>query len=143
MGVQPAFVVDPRVLFLGPNIAAARELYDSLVGKDAGAHCTPALATAWKQTDDRTWEFSLRQGVRFNEGAPFSADDVIAFPDRRRIWRDTAERVARLAGGLRRQPVRQGHLHSGVAHPRFPGRWHDRAGTARRVPATHTRRPKD
>ncbi|MGA3400006.1 MAG: ABC transporter substrate-binding protein [Acetobacteraceae bacterium] len=78
MGVQSAFVVDPHLLFLGPNMAAARELYDSLVGKDADAHWTPALATAWKQTDDRTWEFSLRQGVRFNDGAPFTAADVIA-----------------------------------------------------------------
>lgn len=78
MGVQSAFVVDPHLLFLGPNMAAARELYDSLVGKDADAHWTPALATAWKQTDDRTWEFTLRQGVRFGDGAPFTADDVIA-----------------------------------------------------------------
>jgi peptide/nickel transport system substrate-binding protein len=76
--VQSAFVVDPRVLFLGPNMTAARELYDSLAGKDADAHWTPALATAWKQTGDRTWEFSLRQGMRFNDGAPFTADDVIA-----------------------------------------------------------------
>ncbi len=78
MGVQSAFVVDPHLLFLGPNMAAARELYNSLVGKDADAHWTPGLATAWKQVDDRTWEFSLRQGVRFNDGAPFTADDVIA-----------------------------------------------------------------
>ncbi len=78
MGVQSAFVVDPHLLFLGPNMAAARELYDSLVGKDADAHWTPALAIAWKQTDERTWEFALRHDVRFNDGAPFTADDVIA-----------------------------------------------------------------
>ena len=44
VGVQSAFVVDPHVLFIGPNMAAARHLYDSFVGKDADARWTPTLA---------------------------------------------------------------------------------------------------
>jgi peptide/nickel transport system substrate-binding protein len=78
MGVQSAFVVDPHVLFLGPNMAAARQLYDSFVGRDADAHWTPALAVSWKQIDPQTWEFALRKDVRFSDGAPFTADDVVA-----------------------------------------------------------------
>ena len=32
------------------------------------------LATEWKQLDDVTWEFKLRQGVVFDDGAPFDAE---------------------------------------------------------------------
>jgi peptide/nickel transport system substrate-binding protein len=78
MGVQSAFVVDPHVLFLGPNMAMARNLFDSFVGKDAEAHWTPALAVSWKQTDPLTWEFALRRDVRFSDGSAFTADDVVA-----------------------------------------------------------------
>jgi peptide/nickel transport system substrate-binding protein len=82
MGVQSAFVVDPHVLFLGPNMAMARNLYDSFVGKDADAHWTPALAIAWKQIDPLTWEFALRNDVRFSDGSKFTADDVVASVER-------------------------------------------------------------
>lgn len=78
MGVQSAFVVDPHVLFLGPNMAMARNLFDSFVGKDADAHWTPSLAVTWTQVDPLTWEFGLRHGVRFSDGSPFTAEDVVA-----------------------------------------------------------------
>lgn len=78
MGVQSAFVVDPHVLFLGPNMAMARNLYDSFVGKDADAHWTPALAVSWRQVDPLTWEFALRHDVRFSDGSAFTSQDVIA-----------------------------------------------------------------
>ncbi len=78
MGVQSAFVIDPHILFLGPNMAAARHLYDSFVGKDADAHWQPTLALSWQQLDETTWEFKLRPDVRFSDGAPFTADDVVA-----------------------------------------------------------------
>ncbi|MBN8897787.1 MAG: ABC transporter substrate-binding protein [Rhodospirillales bacterium] len=78
MAVQSAFVIDPQVLFLGPNMAAARNIYDSLVGKDEDAHWTPALAISWKQVAPTVWEFKLRPDVRFSDGSPFTADDVLA-----------------------------------------------------------------
>ena len=78
MGVQSAFVVDPHVLFLGPNMAMARNLFDSFVGKDADAHWTPSLAMTWTQVDPLTWDFGLRHDVRFSDGSPFTAEDVVA-----------------------------------------------------------------
>ena len=78
MGVQSAFVVDPHILFIGPNMAMARNLFDSFVGKDEDAHWTPTLAVSWKQIDPLTWEFALRHDVRFSDGSPFTADDVVA-----------------------------------------------------------------
>jgi peptide/nickel transport system substrate-binding protein len=37
----------------------------------------PLLATSWRQVDDRTLEFTLRQDVTFHDGSPFTADDVV------------------------------------------------------------------
>ena len=35
----------------------------------------PQLAVDWKLIDPLTWEFSLRQGVWFHDGTPFTAED--------------------------------------------------------------------
>jgi peptide/nickel transport system substrate-binding protein len=78
VGVRSAFVIDPHMLFLGPNMAAARHVYDSLVGRDADARWVPALAESWTMRDERTWEFTLRRGVRFHDGEAFTASDVTA-----------------------------------------------------------------
>lgn len=78
MGVQAPFVLDPHLLFYGPNMAAARHIFDSLVGRDSDARWTPSLAEGWRQLDETTWEFTLRRGVAFHDGSPFTAADVVA-----------------------------------------------------------------
>ncbi len=88
MAVQAPFVVDPHWLFLGPNMAASRHIFDSLVGRDADARWVPSLAESWRAIDERTWELSLRRGVTFHNGTPFTAADVVA----------TFERVPTIAG---------------------------------------------
>ncbi len=66
---------DPHVLD-----AAGRNLwghvYETLVGLDNALRPVPLLATSWRQLDDRNWEFRLRSGVRFSNGAPFAAEDA-------------------------------------------------------------------
>ncbi|MFF2754972.1 glutathione ABC transporter substrate-binding protein [Psychrobacillus sp. NPDC058041] len=52
------------------------KVYEGLVGRDKNADIQPLLATEWKQPDDTTWEFKLRQGVKFHDGTPFNADAV-------------------------------------------------------------------
>lgn len=39
---------------------------------------TPNLATEWKQVDPLTWQITLRQGVKFQDGSDFNADTVMA-----------------------------------------------------------------
>lgn len=51
-------------------------MYESLVGIDAKLNFVPMLATEWKYTDDRTLVFTLRQGVKFQDGTPFDAEAV-------------------------------------------------------------------
>jgi peptide/nickel transport system substrate-binding protein len=42
---------------------------------DPGAY-TPALATRWEQVDSVTWRFTLRDGARWHDGRPVTAEDV-------------------------------------------------------------------
>jgi ABC-type transport system substrate-binding protein len=58
------------------NHGPQRPVYDTLLTLDSRAVLRPYLAEAWRQLDDRTWEFRLREGVRFHDGTPFGAEDV-------------------------------------------------------------------
>src|ERR1051325_428758 len=52
-------------------------LHDALVKPMPGNMLSPSLAEAWTVSDDqRTYTFKLRQGLRFHNGDPFTADDV-------------------------------------------------------------------
>ena len=37
----------------------------------------PALASDFKRLDEKTWRFTLRDGVKFHNGDPFTADDAV------------------------------------------------------------------
>jgi peptide/nickel transport system substrate-binding protein len=56
--------------------------YEPLLRWNREMKLEPALATEWKQTDPTTWRFTLRQGVKFHDGTPFTADDVVFSYDR-------------------------------------------------------------
>ena len=70
--------MDPLFYVVGPNSAMARNVFDGLINQDAKQQLKPALATSWKPIDDTTWEFKLRQGVKFHDGSEFTAEDVAA-----------------------------------------------------------------
>src|SRR5258708_13666923 len=53
-------------------------LYDSLLRWDTALQLQPGLATAWRAVNDTTWEFSLRSGGKFHDGAPLTPDAVRA-----------------------------------------------------------------
>ena len=67
---------DPHYHSLITNIAFSRHVFEPLVVQDATQKLTPGLAIAWRTLDDSTWEFKLRPGVTWHDGAPFTADDV-------------------------------------------------------------------
>jgi peptide/nickel transport system substrate-binding protein len=53
------------------------QMYETLVNRGKKLEIVPVLATEWKQIDPLTWRFMLRKGVKFHDGTPFTADDVL------------------------------------------------------------------
>ncbi len=70
--------MDPHYQNLTINNSFATQIFSSLVLQDVNQNLIPGLATSWKPININTWEFKLRAGVRFHNGAIFSAEDVIA-----------------------------------------------------------------
>lgn len=69
--------MDPHFHNLSPNNALTSHVFERLVHFDAKQNLVPGLAESWRAVDDKTWEFKLRKGVKWHDGAPFTADDVV------------------------------------------------------------------
>jgi peptide/nickel transport system substrate-binding protein len=52
-------------------------VYESLVMYDKKFNVVPQLATKWEEVSPTQWRFHLRPNVKFHEGEPFTADDVV------------------------------------------------------------------
>src|SRR3954462_6549518 len=53
------------------------QVYEYLVARDRNLAIVPQLATEWTQASPTKWVFKLRRGVKFHDGRPFTADDVV------------------------------------------------------------------
>ena len=63
---------------LRTGLIVAHHVWDTLIYRDPETfQLKPQLATSWKYVDDTTLEFELRPGVKFHDGSPFGADDVV------------------------------------------------------------------
>ncbi len=52
-------------------------IHDALLKPMPGNPMAPSLATRWSESaDGLTYDFELRQGVKFHNGDPFTAEDV-------------------------------------------------------------------
>lgn len=85
--LEVALLSHPNVL--DPCFASGREsqaflcnIYDSLTAHSPEGGLEPALAVSWKALDEKTWQFRLRQGVKFHNGEPFNAQCVKVSLDR-------------------------------------------------------------
>jgi peptide/nickel transport system substrate-binding protein len=68
---------DPHSQNAGLNNAINGQVYEGLVDRDKKLVITPRLATSWKQTNPTTWVFNIRKNVKFHNGNPLTADDVV------------------------------------------------------------------
>ena len=60
----------------GQDMITGSLVYETLVFFDKDGNIVPKLATSWEQIDPLTWKFYLRKGVKFHDGAPFTAEAV-------------------------------------------------------------------
>ena len=49
----------------------------ALISRDPSLSKVPARALSWKAIAPDTWEFKLRPDVKFSDGTPFTAEDVV------------------------------------------------------------------
>ena len=70
--------MDPHYQNLTINNAFSTQVYNALVLQDVNQNLLPGLAKSWKPIDELTWEFKLRPGVKFHNGAAFTSEDVVA-----------------------------------------------------------------
>ncbi len=70
-------VMDPYTLDETVQNSFLANIYEPLVRRDKRLATEPALAVAWQQTSPTVWRFHLRPGVKWQDGTPFTADDVV------------------------------------------------------------------
>jgi peptide/nickel transport system substrate-binding protein len=63
-------------------LAFNQNIYEPLIRRGREMNLEPGLATEWTRTAPDVWRFKLRQSVKFADGTPFSADDVVFSFDR-------------------------------------------------------------
>ena len=68
---------DPHGTTETPSLVGFRQVYEALTIIDADLSLRPALAESWQPLDATSWRFEVRQGVRFHDGTPVSAEDVV------------------------------------------------------------------
>jgi peptide/nickel transport system substrate-binding protein len=70
--------LDPQKTSAYFSFEVLENVFDTLVEPDANLEMRPALAESWTVSPDQlVWNFHLRKGVTFQDGSPFTADDVV------------------------------------------------------------------
>jgi len=69
--------MDPATRQETVQLSFLSNIYEPLVRRNRDFGLEPALATSWEQTSPTVWRFHLRPGVKWQDGSPFTADDVV------------------------------------------------------------------
>ncbi len=78
------------------------QVYEKLVTRDKQLGIVPALATEWQQVSPTLWRFKLRPNVKFHDGTPFTADDVVFSMERGAAPTSTINQYATAVGKPRK-----------------------------------------
>ncbi len=68
---------DPHSQNAGVNNNINGQIYEGLVERGKKMEIVPRLATGWHQPNPTTWVFDIRKNVKFHDGKPLTADDVV------------------------------------------------------------------
>ena len=80
---KPGGPLDPVKMAELGSYTIVTVAFEYLCGPGEGAELGPMLAESWKpNADGSVWTFTLRKNVKWHDGTPFTADDVVASMDR-------------------------------------------------------------
>ena len=88
--------LDPHALALLYQTRIVTQIYEGLVNRDRDFRLEPSLAVSWQPLDPKTWRFRLRPNVRFHDGTPLTAEDVVFSIER--ALAKTSQRAFQLRG---------------------------------------------
>jgi len=74
--------LDPYSLNETFTLGTLGNVYEGLTKRGPDLKIIPGLATSWEVVEPTRWRFHLRKGVKFHNGNPFTADDVVFSADR-------------------------------------------------------------
>ena len=80
-------------------------VYEFLTDRDKKLGIRANLAESWQRVNDTTWRIKLRSGVKFHDGTPFTADDVVFSYERARADTSQLRVYANRAGIPKRASV--------------------------------------
>ncbi|MEL6548901.1 MAG: ABC transporter substrate-binding protein [Pseudomonadota bacterium] len=70
--------MDPHAVNSAPVLGFLNNVYEGLVRRGKDMSIEPSLAVSWEPIGEgEGWRFNLREGVTFQDGSAFNADDVI------------------------------------------------------------------
>jgi len=79
---QESATIDPHLSRDAAGNQIKGLIYSQLIKYYYDRELVPDLAESYEQTDDVTYEFKLRQGVKFHDGAELTSADVVASYER-------------------------------------------------------------
>ncbi|WP_275385242.1 peptide ABC transporter substrate-binding protein [Xenorhabdus bovienii] len=80
--------LDPHKSDSSSEFDILRDFFERMVAIDKKDKVIPALAERWETNDNKTWVFHLRKGIKWSDGSPITAHDVV-FSWRRMVTPDT------------------------------------------------------
>ncbi len=90
---------DPHLSTSVNDITVSFQIFDNLTTRDPDLNLLPQVATEWKTTGERGWEFKLRPDVKFHNGDPLTSKDV-KFSIERTYDPDAKTLVATIFNGI-------------------------------------------
>ncbi|MBT0956050.1 ABC transporter substrate-binding protein [Alphaproteobacteria bacterium KMM 3653] len=70
--------MDPHAVSSAPVLSFLNNIYEGLVRRGKDMSIEPSLATSWVPLEgENGWRFTLREGVTFQDGSAFNAEDVM------------------------------------------------------------------
>jgi peptide/nickel transport system substrate-binding protein len=97
----PTAAIDPVTVADAGGLLMLQQTGEFLANSGADLRLRPVLAQSWKPNQDGSvWTFSLRKGVKFQNGKPMGADDVVATIDRLADPKNSSNALSAFSGVL-------------------------------------------
>ena len=104
----PAGAIDPVAIADSGGLIQLCQTGEYLAISGGDLRLRPVLAESWKPNADGTvWAFTLRKGIKFHNGKPLTADDVVATMDRLADPKNSSNALSAFSGVLSKGGTRK------------------------------------